>query len=50
MLGINIKFTLVVSKINNGTSFKDNNKRQGSTVMKARIENNMAVHMEAIKK
>ena len=50
ILGINVKFVLVVLKINDGTSFKDNNKRQESKVAKARIGENIAVHIETIKK
>ena len=50
MLEINIRFTLIVSKINDGTSFKDNIKRQGSTTVKARIGENIAVYVEIIKK
>jgi len=44
VLGSNMKFVLVVSKINDSTSFKDNNKRQGSVAVKVRIGDNMAVH------
>ena len=44
VLGSNMKFVLVVSKINDSTSFKDNNKRQRSIAVKARIGDNMAVH------
>ena len=43
-------FILVVMKINNGITFKDNNKRQGRIVVKIRIGNNIAMHAETIKK
>ena len=50
MLGINIKFILMVLKINDSILFKDNTKRQGSTVVKVRIGENIAIYIEIIKK
>ena len=50
ILRINAKFVLVVSKINDSTSFEDNNKRQESTVVKVKIGDNIAVCVEIIKK
>ena len=50
MLGSKVKFILVVSKINDGALFKDNNKRQESALVKARTGDNIAVHVETIKK
>ena len=50
MLGSKVNFVLVVSKINNSTSFKDNSKRQGSVVAKVRVGKNIAVYVETIKK
>ena len=50
ILEINMKFTLVALKINNSTLFKDNNKRQGSAIVKVRIEENIATYVETIKK
>ena len=50
MLGINVKFVLIVSKINDGTLFKDITKRQDSATVKARMGENMAVYVETIKK
>ena len=43
-------FVLVVMKINNGITFKDNNKRQGSIVVKIRTGKNVAMYTETIKK
>ena len=43
-------FILVVTKINNGITFKDNNKKQGRIVVKIRTGNNIAMYAETIKK
>ena len=50
MLASNMKFVLIVLKINDSISFKDITKRQGSATVKARIGENIAVHIETIKK
>ena len=50
MLGSRVIFELVVSKINNGATFKNNNKRQESVLVKVRIGKNMVVYIETIKK
>ena len=50
MLDSKVRFALVVLKINDSISFKDNNKRKGSVAVKARIGENIAVHIEIIKK
>jgi hypothetical protein len=50
ILGSNMKFALIVSKINDGILFKDITKRQDSATVKARIRENMPMHIETIKK
>ena len=43
-------FLLVVSKINDSITFKDNNNKNRSEVVKIRIGENIRVHMETTKK
>ena len=50
ILGSKVMFILAVLKINYGIIFKDNNKRQESMVVKIRIDKNIRVHAERIKK
>ena len=50
ILGRKVKFALVVSKIIDSISIKNNSKRQGSVVVKARMGENVDMHVETIKK
>ena len=50
MLGSKVMFTLVILKINDSRIFKDNNKKQGSLVVKVRMSDSIAVYVETIKK
>ena len=48
-LGVKVLFTLIVSKINNGTIFKDGDSMKKKVFMLRKKEENMKVHIETIK-